>query len=43
MSLADAYLVMSELIGGISVFILDSNFKIYRQNKHQAISLIKPD
>ncbi|MBC7969456.1 MAG: PIN domain-containing protein [Verrucomicrobia bacterium] len=43
MSLADACLVrMAELYGGSSVLTLDSDFQIYRKDKNQAISVIKP-
>ncbi len=43
MSLADACLVrMAELYNNSSVFTLDSDFKIYRKNRNQAIPLIIP-
>lgn len=42
-SLADACLVrMAELQDSSSVFTLDSDFQIYRKNRHQAIDLIFP-
>jgi predicted nucleic acid-binding protein len=41
MSLADACLVrMSELIESICVLIFDSDFRVYRRNKNEAIELI---
>jgi predicted nucleic acid-binding protein len=44
MSFADACLVrMSEAVPGVRVFTLDSDFRIYRRNKRQAIPLISPD
>jgi predicted nucleic acid-binding protein len=44
MSFADACVVkMSELIGGSSVFTLDSDFHIYRKNRKEMIDLIIPD
>ncbi|MBP0016756.1 MAG: PIN domain-containing protein [Cyanobacteria bacterium SBLK] len=44
MSFADACLVrMSELITGSSVLTLDSDFRIYRKNRTEAISVIIPD
>lgn len=44
MSLADACLVrMSELIPGSYLLTMDSDFYIYRQNRHQLINLIIPD
>jgi predicted nucleic acid-binding protein len=43
MSLADACLVrMSELFAGSSIFTLDSDFRVYRRNRRQFISLIVP-
>jgi predicted nucleic acid-binding protein len=43
MSLADACLVrMSELIADCVVFTLDSDFRIYRRHKRQAIPLLIP-
>jgi uncharacterized protein len=42
-SLADACLVrMAELQDSSSVFTLDSDFQIYRKNRHQVIDLIFP-
>lgn len=44
MSLADACLVrMAELSAESAVFTLDSDFRIYRKNKNQFISVIMPD
>ena len=44
MSLADACLVrMSEIHDGSRIFTLDSDFKIYRRNGRQTISLITPE
>ncbi len=44
MSFADACLVrMSELMGGSSVFTIDSDFHIYRKNRKEMIDLIIPD
>ena len=44
MSLADACLVrMAELERASMVFTLDADFRIYRKNRRQAISLIFPD
>jgi predicted nucleic acid-binding protein len=44
MSLADACLVrMAELHRDSAVFTLDSDFRIYRKNRRQAIALIHPD
>lgn len=44
MSLADACLVrMAELSAESAVFTLDSDFRIYRKNKNQLISVIMPD
>lgn len=44
MSFADACLVrMSELADDISVFTLDSDFRIYRKNGKKEIPLIIPD
>jgi len=44
MSLADACLVrMSELIESSTIFTLDSDFYVYRQNKNQSIPLTIPD
>jgi predicted nucleic acid-binding protein len=44
MSFADACVVrMSELIGGSSVFTIDSDFHIYRKNRKEMIDLIIPD
>jgi uncharacterized protein len=44
MSLADACLVrMSELIRGSSVLTLDSDFRIYRQDKNKVIPVIMPE
>ncbi|MEM9537965.1 MAG: PIN domain-containing protein [Cyanobacteria bacterium P01_E01_bin.42] len=44
MSFADACVVrMSELIAGSSVLTLDSDFRIYRKHKTEAISVIIPD
>jgi len=44
MSFADACVVkMSQLIGGSSVFTLDSDFHIYRKNRKEMIDLIIPD
>jgi len=44
MSLADACLVrMAELNRDASVFTLDSDFRIYRKHRRQAIALIYPD
>jgi uncharacterized protein len=44
MSLADACLVrMAELSAESAVFALDSDFRIYRKNKNQSISVIMPD
>ena len=41
MSLADACLVrMSELIPGSVILTLDSDFRIYRKNRNEAIDLI---
>ena len=43
MSLADACLVrMSELIPGSVILTLDSDFRIYRKNRNEAIDLIIP-
>ena len=43
MSLADACLVrMSELISGSLILTLDSDFRIYRKNRNEAIDLIIP-
>ena len=43
MSLADACLVrMSELIPGSVILTLDSDFRIYRKNRNEAIDLIVP-
>ena len=43
MSLADACLVrMSELIPGSVILTLDSDFRIYRKNRNEAIDLIFP-
>ena len=43
MSLADACLVrMSELISGSVILTLDSDFRIYRKNRNEAIDLIIP-
>ena len=43
MSLADACLVrMSELIAGSVILTLDSDFRIYRKNRNEAIDLIIP-
>jgi len=43
MSLADACLVrMAEQFEASSVFTLDSDFRIYRQHRHQSIPLIYP-
>lgn len=42
-SLADACLVrMSELIPGSVILTLDSDFRIYRKNRNEAIDLIIP-
>ena len=42
-SLADACLVrMSELISGSLILTLDSDFRIYRKNRNEAIDLIIP-
>ena len=44
MSLADGCLVrMTELFPNSSVLTLDSDFRIYRKNKNQIISLIIPE
>jgi predicted nucleic acid-binding protein len=44
MSLADACLVrMSELIESSCVFTFDSDFRVYRRHKNEAIELIIPD
>jgi predicted nucleic acid-binding protein len=44
MSLADACLVrMAELQRDSAVFTLDSDFRIYRKNRRQAIRLICPE
>jgi hypothetical protein len=44
MSLADACLVrMSELIAGSSLLTLDSDFRVYRQNKNEMIDVIIAD
>ena len=44
MSFADACLVrMSELIAGSSVLTLDSDFRIYRKNRTEAIAVILPN
>ncbi|MBE9055800.1 PIN domain-containing protein [Sphaerospermopsis sp. LEGE 08334] len=44
MSLADACLVrMSEIYPNSSILTLDSDFTIYRKNRHQIIPLIMPD
>jgi len=43
MSLADACLVrLSELYSDSQILTLDSDFKIYRKNKRQVISLLTP-
>jgi len=43
MSLADACLVrMAELSPGASVFTLDEDFRIYRQNRTEPLALIAP-
>lgn len=43
MSVADACLVrMSELIPGSVILTLDSDFRIYRKNRNEAIDLIIP-
>ena len=43
MLLADACLVrMSELIPGSVILTLDSDFRIYRKNRNEAIDLIIP-
>ena len=43
MLLADACLVrMSELISGSLILTLDSDFRIYRKNRNEAIDLIIP-
>jgi hypothetical protein len=44
MSLADACLVrMSELRSQSRLFTTDSDFRIYRRNRRQLISLLAPD
>ena len=44
MSFADACLVrMSELIAGSSLLTLDSDFRIYRKNRTEAIAVIIPN
>jgi len=44
MSLADACLVrMAEIYPNSILLTLDSDFRIYRKNKNQMISLIIPD
>ncbi|MEA5467556.1 type II toxin-antitoxin system VapC family toxin [Spirulina sp. 06S082] len=44
MSFADACLVrMSELIAGSSTLTLDSDFRIYRKNRTEVITVIIPD
>lgn len=44
MSLADACLVrMGELIPRSCILTLDSDFRIYRKNRNQAIDVIMPD
>ena len=44
MSFADACVVrMSKLIGGSSIFTIDSDFYIYRKNRKEMIDLIIPD
>jgi predicted nucleic acid-binding protein len=43
MSLADACLVrMSELFAGSSIFTFDPDFRVYRRNRRQFISLMVP-
>lgn len=43
MSVADACLVrMSELWPGAPIFTLDSDFRVYRRNKRQSLTLICP-
>ena len=44
MSLADACLVrMAELYSESKVLTLDSDFRIYRKNRNQAIAVIMPE
>ncbi len=44
MSLADACLVrMTELFPESSIITLDSDFRIYRKNRNQTISVLMPD
>jgi hypothetical protein len=43
MSFADACLVrMSELVPDASIWTLDADFRIYRKNQRQTISLVTP-
>lgn len=44
MSLADGCLVrMAELYSASKIMTLDSDFRVYRKNRNQIISLIQPD